>query len=89
MNEYKLDFSKMTLYDVVLIGKKNPSASDMVLFADHVIEGGVMHLPYSELVTVIKLVSDNLPAYIASIEAAANANQDTNLENLLGDVKGL
>jgi len=68
MNEYKLDFAKLTIGDVRPILTASPSTADWLTFADKATVGGIMHLPITEIRPLMELVTAEFAAWLASTE---------------------
>jgi len=65
---YQLDFSHLTIGDVVPVMSHNPSVQDVLVFSDKVVVGGIMHLPLSEAKSITELVVEQFVVWTASNE---------------------
>lgn len=68
MPNYKLDFSKLTIEDMLPVLTHNPSTADILILAHKCIVGGVFHLPPTEISPITKLVSSGITEWMASDE---------------------
>ena len=68
MTNYQLDFSKLTIGDMIPVLSANPSKADVLNLAHKVIVGGVYHLPLTEINPIVELVSNEFVAWMASAE---------------------
>ena len=68
MTNYQLDFSSLTIGDMIPVLAHNPSSADVLILAHKVVVGGVYHLPPTEISTILQLVSTEFGNWIASKE---------------------
>lgn len=65
---YQLDFSHLTIGDVAPVLAHHPSGLDVLVFADKVVVGGIMHLPLAEAKPIVDLVTEQFAMWAASNE---------------------
>ena len=68
MNEYKLDFTKLTIGDVRPVLTANPSVGAWLTMTDKIVLGGIMHRPVTEIRPIMELVTVEFAAWLASAE---------------------
>lgn len=68
MSKYKLDFTTLTIRDMLPVLSGAPTTADVLVLADKVIIGGIMHLSPTEIKPITELVSQEIAAWLASDE---------------------
>lgn len=80
----EMDFSKLTVGDMLPLFNPNATTGDMIMFSNKIVVGGIMHLPVEDLETVLQKVASEFSKFMAR-----NQESTLNLSAMLEGVKGL
>ncbi len=76
MTNYKLDFSALTIEDMIPVLSHNRSIADILILAHKCVVGGVFHLSPTEITPIVKAVDSGITEWMASDEFMKMVNKN-------------
>lgn len=89
MNQYQLDFTKLTIGDIALVTSRYANLSDLLVFADKVVIGGIMDKSPLEIEGILAIVSEQFQVWKPAMITQQQTTSDADLGNMLDGVEGL
>ena len=68
MDKYQFDFSAVTIGDMLPLLTGSPTVADLLIFANKVIVGGIVHLPPSEIDAIYKATGAATAEWIKTLQ---------------------